>query len=172
MVSLVYILSTKVDLCHIVHKLAIFSSNRVKFHFESLVHLLRYIKDNENLEIKHYSVIELMVLSYSIFQDFLDTGRSTGLYMVFYQSVPIDNCTHVTDPVIQYSAKSDYNAACTAGMYSSHFIMLNNEMMNKDPDLVPEQSPIIILDKNQLCVWTRILRTPRTPDIFPEEFIL
>ena len=38
--SLIYILSTIVDLCFAVHKLAKFSSNPGKVHFEGLVHLL------------------------------------------------------------------------------------------------------------------------------------
>ena len=28
-----------------------------------------------------------------------------------------------------------------------HFRMLNNELMNKDPDVIPEQTPLIILDR-------------------------
>ena len=31
-------------------------------------------------------------------------------------------------------------------MYLTHFIILNNELMNKYLDVVPEQSPLIILD--------------------------
>ena len=43
--SLIYLLSTRVDLSFAVHKLAKFSANPVKVHFEGLVHLLRYIRD-------------------------------------------------------------------------------------------------------------------------------
>ena len=48
-ISLVYLLSTRVDLSFAVHKLANFSSNPGKLHFEGLVSLLRYIRDNNNL---------------------------------------------------------------------------------------------------------------------------
>ena len=41
--SLVYILSTGVNLCFAVHKLEKCSSNPGKVNFEGLVHLLRYI---------------------------------------------------------------------------------------------------------------------------------
>ena len=41
--SLIYLLSTRVDLSFSVHKLAKFSANPSKVHFEGLVHLLRYI---------------------------------------------------------------------------------------------------------------------------------
>ena len=87
-----------------------------------------------------------MAFSDSSWQDCLDTGRSTGAYILFYQCGPIDHGTHVLGPVTQPSAKSEYNAACTAGMALAHFRMLINELLNKDPDIVPEESPLIVLD--------------------------
>ena len=42
--SLIYLLSTRLDLSFAVHKLAKFSANPGKEHFEGLIHLLRYIK--------------------------------------------------------------------------------------------------------------------------------
>ena len=50
--SLIYLLSTRVDLSFAVHKLAQFSANPGKLHFEGLVHLLRYIRDNKTLGLK------------------------------------------------------------------------------------------------------------------------
>ena len=44
--SLIYLLSTKVDLSFAAHKLAKFSANPGKVHFEGLTHLFRYIRDN------------------------------------------------------------------------------------------------------------------------------
>ena len=43
--SLIYLLSTRVDLSFAVHKLEKFSANPGKVHFEGLVHLLRYIRE-------------------------------------------------------------------------------------------------------------------------------
>ena len=37
-------------------------------------------------------------------QDFPDTGRSTGEYIIFYQGGPIDHGTHVPGPVAQSRA--------------------------------------------------------------------
>ena len=65
-----------------------------------------------------------------------DTGRITGASVIFYQGRPIYHVTHVTGPVVQSSAESDYNAACTAGMDLAHFRMLINEFLNKDPYIV------------------------------------
>ena len=53
--SLIYLLSTRVDLSFAVHKLAKFSANPGKVHFEGLVHLLRYIRDNKTLGLKYYA---------------------------------------------------------------------------------------------------------------------
>ena len=52
---LIYLLSTRVDLSFAVHKLAKFSDNPGKVHFEGLVHLLRYIRDNKTLGLKYYA---------------------------------------------------------------------------------------------------------------------
>ena len=53
--SLIYLLSTRVDLSFAVHKLAKFSDNPGKVHFEGLVRLLRYIRDNKTLGLKYYA---------------------------------------------------------------------------------------------------------------------
>ena len=89
---------------------------------------------------------------------------------MFYQGVPIDHFTHVPDPVAQSSAESEYNSACTVGMALTLFIMINNELMKKDPDVVPEHTPLVILDgksdvfmakngkynKHTICISRRI----------------
>ena len=92
------------------------SSNHSKVQFEGLVHLLRYIRYIKNLVLKYYAKIEdkhlsdllinpsiktdnqLVMLSDSRLQDFTDTGRSIGAYIVFDQGGHIDHCTHVPGP--------------------------------------------------------------------------
>ena len=69
-----------------------------------------------------------------------------------YQGGPIDHETYVPGPVAQSSAVSEYNVACTVGTALSYFRMLINELLNKDPYIVPEESPLIILD-NKSDVW-------------------
>ena len=46
----------------------------------------------------------LMLCSDSSWKDCLDTGISTGAFIVFFQGGPLDLCTHVPVPVAQYSA--------------------------------------------------------------------
>ena len=52
---MVYFLYTRVDFSFAVLKLAKFSSNPGKVHFESLVNLLRYIRDYNTLGFKNYA---------------------------------------------------------------------------------------------------------------------
>ena len=119
---MIYLFSTRADLSFAVHKLAKFSANPGKVHFEGLVHLLRYIRGNKTLGLKYYADLNdapvtdiliqaniktknhLMTFSYSSWQDFPDTGRSTGAYIIFYQGGPIDHGTYVPVPVAQSSA--------------------------------------------------------------------
>ena len=74
------------------------------------------------------------------------TGRTTGKYIVFYQGGPIDHWTHVLSTVAQSISGREYNTVCTTVMALAHFRMLNNELLNNDTYVVPEQAPIIILD--------------------------
>ena len=87
-----------------------------------------------------------MDFSNSSWQDCPDTGRSTGSYIIFYKGGPIDHGTHVTGPVAKSSAESGYNAEFAPGMALAHFRMLIHELFNKDPDIIPEEAPLIVLD--------------------------
>ena len=94
-----------------------------------------------------------MAFSDSSWQDCPYTGRSTGAYIIFYQGGPIDHGKHVPGPFAQSSAESENNAACTSGMALKHFRMLIHELLNKDPDIVPKESPLIVLDsKSDMCM--------------------
>ena len=73
--------------------------------------------------------------------------------MIFYQGGPIDHDTHVPGPVSQYSAESEYNTEFTAGMALAYFIMLIHELLNKDPEIVPEEATLIVLYiKSDMCM--------------------
>ena len=107
------------DLSFTVQKLAKFSSNLGKVHFEILVNLLRFIRENNNLALKYYANMEdaplsdrsrqdniktenqLIAFSGSGWQDFPYTDRSTGSYIIFYQGGPIENITHVPGLISQ-----------------------------------------------------------------------
>ena len=81
----------------------------------------------------------------------------------FYQGGPIDHGTHLPGPVAQSSAESEYNAAWIAGMALAHFRMLIHELLNKDPDMVPEEAPLIVLDsKSAMCMTNNFKDTKHT----------
>ena len=65
-----------------------------------------------------------MALYYHSLQDWTDTDRSTGAYIIYYQGGPIYDGIHVPGPFAQSIAESEYNAACTSGMALAHFSML------------------------------------------------
>ena len=107
-----------------------------------------------------------MVFSYSSWKDCTYTGRLTGYYMIFYQGGTTDYGTDVPVPVYQSSSKSEYNSACTAGISLANFRLLIHEMLNKDPDIVPEEAPLIILDsKSTLCLDKNTKDTKHTRHI-------
>ena len=71
-VSLIYMLSTRVDLSFSVHKLAMFLWKPGKLHFGGLVHILRYIRYNKTLVFKHYAEIKDAPLSDLLIQASID----------------------------------------------------------------------------------------------------
>ena len=110
------------DLSFAVHKLAKFSANPGKVHFEGLIHLFIYIRNNKTLGLKYYADLNdapvtdllrqaniktknhFMAFSDSSWKYCPDTGRSNVAYIIFYQGVPIDHGTHVPVTVAQSSA--------------------------------------------------------------------
>ena len=108
-----------------------------------------------------------MDLSDSSWQDCPETFRSTGAYIIFYQGGTIDYVTHVLGPVAQSSAESEYNAAYTVGMNLAHFRILIHELLNKDPDIVTEEDPMIILDSKYYVCMTKNCKDTKHTNYIP-----
>ena len=81
----------------VLHKLAKFSSNPGKVHFEVLVHLLRYIRDNKTLCLKYYADINDSPVSDLLIQASMKTENKL---MDFYDS----SCQYCQDTVISTGA--------------------------------------------------------------------
>ena len=47
--ALIYLMATRIDILFAVHKLAKFSANPGKVHFDGLIHLLQYLHDSTYL---------------------------------------------------------------------------------------------------------------------------
>ena len=71
--SFIYLLSTRVYLSFEVHKLAKFSANPGKVHFEILMHLLRYIRDNKTLGLNYYADMDDAPVNDLLRQDSIKT---------------------------------------------------------------------------------------------------
>ena len=113
--------------------------------------------DNEN---------QLMAFYDSIWQNCRDTGRSTRAYFIIYQGGTINHGTYVPGQFSQPSAGSEYNTACTTGMASAHLRILIHEFLNKDTDIVPQEAPLIILDrKSAVCMENNGKNTNHTSNI-------
>ena len=94
------------------------------------------------------------------------TGRSTGAYIIFYKGGPIEHGTHVPGPFSQPSTESEYNSACKAGIALAHFRMLIHEFLNKDPEIVPQEAPMIVLgSKSAMCIANNGKDTKQTRKI-------
>ena len=76
--SLIYLLSTRVDLIFAVHKLAKFSANPGKVHFEGLIHLLRYIRDKKILGLKYYADLNDAPVTDILRQANIKTNNTSG----------------------------------------------------------------------------------------------
>ena len=118
-----YLFSTIVDLSFAVHKLAKISENPGKVYFEGLIHLLKYIRVRTTLGLKYYAnmndapVTDLLRQAsiktenhFMAFSDYIlqycpDTVRSTGAYIIFYQSGPIDHGTNFQDQLLNQVQK-------------------------------------------------------------------
>ena len=85
--SLIYLLSTRVDLSYAVHKLAEFSSKSGKVHFEGLVHLFRYIRENKNLGLKYYADINDAPLSNLLRQAIIKTGNQLMVFFILVGNI-------------------------------------------------------------------------------------
>ena len=73
---------------------------------------------------------------------------------------------HVTGPVSHSSAESEYGGACTTGMALAQFRIINNELINKDPSVYPEQALLVLLDiKSSVCMTNNGKDTKHTREI-------
>ena len=94
-------------------------------------------------------------------------GISTGAYIIFYKGGPIYHVTHVLVPVDNSRAESEHNAACSTGMVLANFRMLIHKLLNKDPDRILEEAPLIILEiKSVVCMANNGKYTKYTRHIY------
>jgi hypothetical protein len=68
----------------------------------------------------------------SSWNDDVDTGRSTGCFIITYMGGSMDHSSNMPDPVALSSAEAEYNEGCVAFMAASHLRMLLCELEGID----------------------------------------
>ena len=67
----------------------------------------------------------------------------------------MNQARYYADSVSKYRGEIEYNTEYTAGMALSQLIIINNDLVNKYIDEVPEQVPLIILDRKPVVCMAR-----------------
>jgi hypothetical protein len=140
--SLIYLGMTCVDISYAVNKMVKYTRRLGRKHFEVLIHLLRYLRDNSYLGLRYYSDINESPLtgmltgqnikekqlfygfSNSSWNNDQDSGRSTGCFIITYMGGVVDHSFNLPDPVALLPAEAEYNDGCIAVMAASHLRML------------------------------------------------
>jgi hypothetical protein len=154
--SLIYLRMTRCDIVYAVNKLAKFTRLPGRVHFDVLLHLLRYLRDNALLGIRFYSdlfrapLIKMLEnqkiqqhhaffgFSDSSWNDDADTGRSKGCFILTYMGGIVDHSSKMPDPIALSSAEAEYNEGCVAFMAASHLRMLLCELEGiEEMDMAP-----------------------------------
>jgi hypothetical protein len=154
-----------------------------KTHFNELVHLLRYLRDNNNYGVRYFSDYStsplfnhlqaydistdqrLIVMSDSSWNDDVDTGRSTGCFLIFYMGGIIDHSSNMPDPVALSSAEAEYNQACVATMALMHISMVLNNLESLDENSERKNIPLILDSSSAIAIGTSFKDTKHTRHI-------
>lgn len=119
--ALMYLaVSTRPDIAYTVSKLARFNSNPGKTHWAAVKHLFRYLKGTMDLKLTYGPNRSPSAELFSTFSDAdygmdIDSGRSTGGYMVRIGSGAV-NWSSKLQPVVSLSTtEAEYIAAVEAG---------------------------------------------------------
>lgn len=75
-------------------------------------------------------------MSDSSWNDDVNTGRSTGCFLIFYCGGVIDHSSNMPGPVALSSAEAEYNQACIATMALMHISMAVNNLELIDEDIL------------------------------------
>jgi len=79
---------------------------------------------NSNPEHPYYA------FSDSSWNDDVDSGRSTGGYIIWYMGGMVDHSSNLPDPVALSLAEAEYNEACLAFMATNHLRMILSDLEN------------------------------------------
>jgi hypothetical protein len=168
--ALLYLSYTRPDITYAVVKFAKYTRRPGVVHMEALLHLLRYLRDNMYLGLKFYSDITmspitrllssngnsldnpLCTFTDSSWNDDIDTGRSSGCFMIFYMGGVVEHSSNMPDPVALSSAEAEYNEACLACMATAHLKQFLEDLESPYADDKKSKKPIQIFIDNRSAV--------------------
>jgi hypothetical protein len=89
----------------------------------------------------------------SSWNDDMETGRSTGGYMIWYRGGIVDHSSNLPDPMALSLAEAEYNEACLVFMVTNHLRMILCELQNTvEKDMKPT---IMYLDSKSAIAMGR-----------------
>jgi hypothetical protein len=180
---LIYLSHARTDILFAVNKLAHYMRKPGKIHFNTLIHLLWYLCDNNNYGIwfiANYSESplyhhlasnklptdkKLIVMSDSSWNHDVDTRRSTGCFLILYMGGVIDHSSNMPDPVALSSAEAEYNQACVATMALLHISMVMNNLELLDEDNERKNIPLILDSNSVIAIGSSFKDTKHTRHI-------
>jgi hypothetical protein len=148
-------------------------------HFTAMVHLFHHVRCHHLFGLTFYSDIAdapvahllfeygvdpsapLITFPDSSWQDCLDTGCSTGGYVVFMQGGVVDSASSMPDPVALLSCEAEYNQASVAAMATNAIVMLVQELRGNDPD-VAMNVPMLIDNQSAILMGASCWDTKHT----------
>jgi hypothetical protein len=184
--SLIYLAMTRTDIIYAINKLAKFSRRPGKVHFEALLHVLRYLRDNCHHGIRFYSnsddapIMKMLKMqslqqhhpffgfSDSSWNDDVDSGRSTGCFILTYMGGVVDHSSNLPDPVALSSAGILQKLNTTRAVLHSWqqvIFVCYYAKWKTSMNLVCNPLPFILTAKVPLP-WETHIRIPNIPDIF------
>jgi len=107
----------------------------------------------------------LVVMSDSSWNDDVDTGRSTGCFLIFYMGGLVDHSSNMPDPVALSSAEVEYNQACVATMALMNIAMVMNSLELLDEDYERKNIPLILDSNSAIAIGTSFKDTKHTRHI-------
>ncbi len=168
--ALLYLSHTRPDITYAVVKFAKYSRCPGVVQMEALLHLLRYLRDNMYLGLKFYSDITMSPVTILLssngisldsplctFTDSpwnynINTGRSSGCFMIFYMGGVVEHSSNMSDPVAFSTAEAEYNEACLACMATAHLKKYLEDFGLPFADDKKSKKPIHIFIDNRSAV--------------------
>ena len=107
----------------------------------------------------------IVVMSDSSWNDDVDTGRSTGCFLIFYCGGVVDHSSNIPGPVALSSAEAEFNQACIATMALMHISMAVNNLELVDEDTQRKGIPLILDSSSAIAIGSSFCDTKHTRHI-------